>query len=153
MAYWGFRTPANFAMWLVVTVLLVTGAVWLIIGGVNTHGCNFCYSEFNKDLTVKDPSGTEKGCTVLAFSFALYEPQRLREADPRGNMWGWTSLASINVFKYASAIGAKRSGPPCAIYGITPGEPRNPIGFHYDRDQGTLGCVGDTQLVGHAAAI
>ncbi|GIL74615.1 hypothetical protein Vretimale_2169 [Volvox reticuliferus] len=101
MAYWGFKTPANFAMWLVITILLVTGAIWLIIGGLDTGGCNYCYSEYDKDLS---PAGNSinKGCQVLLFSFVLHEPDLALETDARGNMWGWCMLATGPVGELAA---------------------------------------------------
>ncbi|GLC59685.1 hypothetical protein PLESTB_001522300 [Pleodorina starrii] len=102
MAYWGYKTSANFAMWLVVTVLLVTGAVWLIIGGLDTGGCNYCYDEFNKDLTPKKPEKTNKGCQVLLYSFMLYTPEKAAEPDGRGNMWGFCMFGGGAVAELAA---------------------------------------------------
>ncbi|GLI69389.1 hypothetical protein VaNZ11_013991 [Volvox africanus] len=103
MAYWGFKTPANFGMWLVITILLVTGAIWLIIGGLDTGGCNYCYSKFNKDLSPKhNGDSIDKGCHVLLFSFQLYEPKLALESDARGNMWGWCMLATGPVGELAA---------------------------------------------------
>ncbi|GIL48377.1 hypothetical protein Vafri_4637 [Volvox africanus] len=103
MAYWGFKTSANFVMWLLTTILLVTGAIWLIIGGLDTSGCNYCYSEFNKDLSPKHKDGSiDKGCQVLLFSFTLHEPDLAAESDARGNMWGWCMFASGPVGELAA---------------------------------------------------
>lgn len=101
MAYWGFKTPANFVMWLMVTLLLVSGAVWLIIGGVTTSGCNYCYTEFNQDLSMKHKE-IEKGCQVLLFSFVLNEPQHVIESDARDYMWVWCMFATGPVAELAA---------------------------------------------------
>ena len=89
MAYWGYKTPANFAVWLITAVLLVTGAVWLIIGGVDAAGCRFCYNQLGSALRTNADPKIDKGCIVAAFAFELYEPKLASEADARVNFYDW----------------------------------------------------------------
>jgi hypothetical protein len=126
MAYWGYKTPGNFAVWLIVTVLLVTGAVWLIIGGIDTGGCNACYSEFNMDLSPKD-SNTAKGCQVLQFAFVLHEPKLAAQQDARDQMWGWCMYGTGPVGELAAGATMFMLGLLLLVYFCLAKKPEAPI--------------------------
>ncbi|GFR46237.1 hypothetical protein Agub_g7783 [Astrephomene gubernaculifera] len=100
MAYWGYKTPANFAVWVLITVLLVTGVIWLPKGGADTAGCGYCWTQFDdgplNDMALINSTkvgGIDKGCLVAAFSFNLYEPEEAAKVGARDDFY-WFCLNS-----------------------------------------------------------
>ncbi|GIL48379.1 hypothetical protein Vafri_4642 [Volvox africanus] len=93
MAYWGYKKPLNFMMWILVIVLLVTGAIWLIVGGVNAADCAACRAQFGKNLTMGvDPRSIDNICNVGAYAFWLNNPEDAYVPDVRNNYYGWCIL-------------------------------------------------------------
>ncbi|KXZ54795.1 hypothetical protein GPECTOR_4g866 [Gonium pectorale] len=97
MAYWGYKTPGNFTIWMIVAVLLVTGAIWLPIGGAGIGGCAYCADKLGPRLNT---TGVDKGCVVGAYSFQLYEPVEAAKLDAKDEFYWFC----INGGPLAAAI-------------------------------------------------